>query len=177
MPNHIINVITAPKHVIDALINDEGQVDFSRTIPEPENLERGGCDMRAVGGIHLDTREVCWYEWNTRNWGTKWNAYSTDRISDTEVKFETAWSHPEKIIEALTEKFPTETIEVKYADEDLGYNFGHYTVNGPSILEEHETPESGTNEAVLWAYRLKYKADATMEDLRDEGYIDDEDED
>lgn len=171
MPNHITNVITAPKHVIDRLMDYDGDVDFTRLIPEPFNIEKGGCTGHHEPGV------VCWYEWNRRNWGVKWNAYDTDRKSDTEVRFDTAWSHPRPVIEALTKAFPAERIEIKYADEDLGYNFGHYTVNGPNILEEHETPESGTIEAILWAYRLKYESDATMEDLRAEGYLDYEDED
>lgn len=170
MPNHITNVITAPRHVIDRLMDDDGNVDFTRLIPEPFNIEKGACSDSHEPGV------VCWYVWNIQNWGTKWNAYGTERISDTEVRFDTAWSHPIPVIEALTTEFPAETIEIKYADEDLGYNFRHYTVNGPSILEEHETPESGTNEAVLWAYRLKYEADATLQYVRDGDYLDDEDE-
>ena len=39
MPNHITNIITAPKHVIDALRGDEEQpVDFNKIIPMPAIL-------------------------------------------------------------------------------------------------------------------------------------------
>lgn len=39
MPNHITNIITAPKHVIDALCGDEEQpVDFNKIIPMPAIL-------------------------------------------------------------------------------------------------------------------------------------------
>lgn len=170
MPNHVTTIINAPKPVIDALVNDEGHVDFARLIPEPANLEQGGCTGTHAPGV------ICWYSWNTRNWGVKWNAYSTERISDTEVKFDTAWSHPEPIIKALTEKFPTETIEVKYADEDLGYYFAHYTVKD-SEVEEHEVPESGSMEAFLWSHQVKYDRAATMETIKEEyaDWFEDED--
>lgn len=172
MPNHITNVITAPKHVIDRLMDDDGNVDFTRLIPEPSNIEKGGCSGHHEPGV------VCWYTWSIENWGTKWNAYSTERTSDTEVRFDTAWSHPLPVIEALATAFPTESIEIKYADEDLGHNFGHYTVNGPSILEEHEVPEAGSTEAALWAYQIKYDPSATMDDLMEEygEWFDEDDE-
>lgn len=177
MPNHVTNVITAPKHVIDSFVNADGDVDFSLIIPEPDNLERGGCNMQAVNGVHLDTGEVCWYEWNTRNYGVKWNAYNTERVSDTEIRFDTAWATPEPVIAALHDNHEDTVMHVKYADEDLGYNFGSYTIMGGGSVHVAQKPKEGTNEAILWAYRLKYGSDATMDDLRDEGYIGDEDED
>lgn len=169
MPNHITNIITAPKHVIDSIINGDGDVDFSLIIPEPANLERGGCPGDAVGGIHYVTGEVCWYEWSIKNWGTKWNAYATERISDTEIRFDTAWAHPIPFIEAIIEKFPEDDLEIMYADEDTGYNFGHYLVVNKNPMSM-DLPEEGTPEATLWAYRLKYDPEATMQTLVDDGY-------
>jgi hypothetical protein len=49
-----------------------------------------------------------WYEWSNANWGTKWNAYEINRISDTVIKFQTAWSMPAKWFEKLIDKFPGE---------------------------------------------------------------------
>ena len=43
------------------------------------------------------------------------------------------------------------------------------------VIPEPDLPEPGTDEAVLWAYRLKYDADATMNTLHDEGYFEDAD--
>jgi hypothetical protein len=75
-----------------------------------------------------------WYDWSIENWGTKWNAYQT-KLEDEYVKFETAWGHPFPVIKALSEKFPNENIEVKYADEDIGSNFGHYIIKNGDIIE------------------------------------------
>lgn len=38
------------------------------------------------------------------------------------MTFETAWSIPEPIFEKLSEEFPNEFIEVKFADEDIYSN-------------------------------------------------------
>ena len=51
-----------------------------------------------------------WYNWRVQNWGTKWDCYSLE-IDDTdmhygfEVTFETAWSPPEEICNAIREQY------------------------------------------------------------------------
>jgi hypothetical protein len=183
MPNHVTTVISAPEEVIEALIshnrrkdhredhpwmNDEqfsehvarrqpqldalseaGYVDFNRLVPQPENIEKGDCSGEHPEGV------VCWYEWNIQNWGTKWNAYETERRSATELKFETAWSHPVPIMEALAERFPNAIIEVKYADEDIGSNVGHYRIVKGELRPVEEF-EQGSEKANEFASQLNY---------------------
>lgn len=74
-----------------------------------------------------------WYEWAIANWGTKWNAYKVVRVSNTVVKFQTAWSMPAKWLQKLVEKFPNETISIRWADEDFGNNVGSITINGENV--------------------------------------------
>lgn len=73
-----------------------------------------------------------WYDWNQKNWGTKWNAYGQPDCGFAEdiieFRFETAWSHPNRLIEALSRRLPTVTFGVKYADEDIGSNCGTYRI-------------------------------------------------
>lgn len=78
-----------------------------------------------------------WYKWNIKNWGTKWNAY--DIITEyNELEFQTAWSTPVPIFEALSKIFPNVIINVRYADEDIGSNCGSYELkNGKIISEEN----------------------------------------
>ena len=51
-----------------------------------------------------------WYNWRVQNWGTKWDCYSLE-IDDTdmphgfEVTFETAWSPPEEVCNAIREQY------------------------------------------------------------------------
>jgi hypothetical protein len=76
-----------------------------------------------------------WYEWCCENWGTKWNAYSTER-NENEIRFKTAWATPCKIIKELSKQYPDATFSVSYADEDLGQNCGRYTLHNGELLEE-----------------------------------------
>lgn len=64
-----------------------------------------------------------WYGWNCDNWGTKWNAYDVEVISDETIKFETAWSAPRPVINALAKKIGT-GLRHEWADEDTGHNVG-----------------------------------------------------
>lgn len=130
MPNHITTSISGPQKALSSLLNDAGEVDFSYLVPPPANLETGGCNGQHAEGV------ICWYTWNTQNWGTKWNAYCSE-VAEDRVQFDTAWSHPYPVIEALALEHPDVAFEVKYADEDLGSNFGHYTITADSIVE-HE---------------------------------------
>lgn len=64
-----------------------------------------------------------WYDWRMSNWGTKWLP-SNVHIRNNTVSFETAWSFPDGIYQRLAELYPNVTIEVDFADEDLGNNCG-----------------------------------------------------
>mgnify|MGYP000102015851 FL=1 len=88
-----------------------------------------------------------WYSWSTSNWGTKWNAYSQNSDEGSnEIAFETAWSTPYPVIEALSRKYPEAVISIRYADEDFGHNVGEYTFQAGDVVEE-TTPEGGSDEA------------------------------
>ncbi|MEV7952957.1 hypothetical protein [Streptomyces sp. NPDC088141] len=128
-------------------------VDFAMLIPQPENIETGGCS-----GSHNES-VVCWYRWNVDNWGTKWNGYnlSIEQGDDAsaQLRFDTAWSHPFPIVKALSEKFPDALIEISYADEDLGRNLGQYVIAAGEILQE-TVFVPGSDDACDFAAQLKY---------------------
>jgi hypothetical protein len=112
-------------------------------------LEKGTANLeeaqQALDNVRLYGHQD-WYSWNTANWGTKWNAYSQEAKEDGAIKFETAWSTPYPVIEALSLKFPEAVISMRYADEDFGHNVGEYTFHGGDLVEE-TTPEGGSDEA------------------------------
>ena len=64
-------------------------------------------------GLHFPSTGIQddrWYNWRCQNWGTKWDAYSMeidecDMPHGFEVNFETAWSPPEEICNAIREQF------------------------------------------------------------------------
>ncbi len=94
-----------------------------------------------------------WYEWNCKNWGTKWNSIDAYMNGDS-ICFYTAWSPCSPVIKALSEMFPDVRIEYYY--DEAGMCFcGREVYYGGSILylmegdyEEHwvededdETPQ------------------------------------
>lgn len=49
-----------------------------------------------------------WYDWNIKNWGTKWDASSAELTQKGKVlifEFETAWSPPVPVFEYIAEHF------------------------------------------------------------------------
>ena len=110
-----------------------------------------------------------WYDWSIANWGTKWNCYGyhdyTSRDFDgCTVEFQTAWSYPDPIIAALAEKYPDLHFEVKWADEDFGYNIGHKEYEGGEEIFSN-IPAGGSKEA------LELAAEVHGLDLADMGYL------
>ena len=88
-----------------------------------------------------------WYGWSTSNWGTKWNAYSTNDTDVDEVSFETAWSNPYPVIIALSAKYPEAVFHMRFADEDFGHNVGEYSLQNGDVVDEN-IPEGGSEEAL-----------------------------
>lgn len=74
-------------------------------------------------------------------WGTKWNA--CEPVANVEAgtaSFETAWSCPRPVLEALSKKFPDDAIEVQFADEDIGSNCGMFTLKSGQYITSDIAP-------------------------------------
>ena len=111
---------------------------FEKLVPSPPNKETGDCSSVHAPG------EVCWYEWNTDNWGTKWGPYGSyivffdadmgevdapEEDGYATLIFNTAWSTPTPVWDALIDKMPEygddrPPLHIEWADEDFGYNVG-----------------------------------------------------
>jgi hypothetical protein len=67
------------------------------------------------------TGHTSWYPWSIANWGTKWNAYSFQLHEEAPGRLvythDTAWSFPEPVYDALSERFPTLRICIACFDE------------------------------------------------------------
>jgi hypothetical protein len=107
-----------------------------------------------------------WYGWSTANWGTKWNAYSTNDTDTDEVSFETAWSNPYPVIVALSAKYPEAVFHLRFADEDFGHNVGEYSLKSGYVIEEN-IPEGGSEEALELAADITGYEDYITERLYD----------
>ena len=168
MPNYVNNIVSAPQRVLDALkkkdadntVDSDGAVDnsdmtanfskaprddadelvdFNSVLPMPADIFRG--PLGAAEEAKYGDRN--WYDWSLANWGTKWNAIDPVEYGDG-VSFQTAWSHPSPVIEELSTMFPDDEIRVAYADEDIGYNLGVYSIKNGEVTDYHvsDLPES-----------------------------------
>lgn len=112
-------------------------------------------------------------------WGTKWNAYgqSAEDNTSTQVSFETAWSHPAPVVEALSKKFPEHEIKVRFADEDIGSNCGYYTIKNGEMVDQQIAPrwsEMSDEEKGKWtkfAFNLLHKGEDPSEYGYDENWM------
>lgn len=123
-----------------------------------------------------ETGYMYWYDWKCDHWGTKWNAYECEKVSDNIFEFETAWSGVPEMIQAISEQFPSVKIEYKYADEDTGYNVGCYEFEAGKELTVY-IPYGGTKEAydISFDLRPNYAENYELVDGIYE-YIDDEED-
>ena len=110
-------------------------------------------EKSALQGVinYLKYGYVSWYRWSIDNWGTKWNSYEAEYLSDNKITFQTAWSFPKPIIQKLSELYPELTIIAEYYDEDFGYNLGSCTFK-EGILIDGGALEDDSQEgyALLW---------------------------
>lgn len=97
-----------------------------------------------------------WYDWNCRNWGTKWDACDpvsggiekqADNFYSVDYDFRTAWGDPREVFVAMTQQYPTLYFSVT-CNEEQGWGMEYYGENGeltmtdqwdiPSTHEEQE---------------------------------------
>lgn len=152
MPNHIANQIEFHgfeeniKKVLELIEGEESCIDFEKIVPMPENIYRGnlGLEEEKLYGKNN------WYDWSITNWGTKWNAYD-DYVENNVITFNTAWSCPMPVLDALAELCYTYGVSFtgKWADEDMGHNVGIFESDCDSdeYWFSYEYIEAESNEA------------------------------
>ena len=141
MPNWTTNMVviscsqSVRPDIIEALTGYDREqqcdivFDFNKLIPMPEHSD----DFQAHGNLGHDvihsgkprTNDNNWYEWSSRNWGTKWPACDAEitEETDTEIhyRFLTAWDAPRPIVDALRKKMSEDfgaTVEWECVHED-----------------------------------------------------------
>jgi len=130
MPNwtsNILNVIGKPEDVDKFVAHMGDEMDFEKVIPSPENMFRDN--------LSQEDKERCaregipnWYDWQSENWGTKWNArcdegaveiedYENMNMKQATYRFETAWDTPRPVIAKLWEDWTDLEFEGGYIHE------------------------------------------------------------
>jgi len=170
MPNHVSHVFTITgeseniQNFISRCISKDGEFNFSSLVTKPEILDRTisgitnemqTAEYKAIEKEAIETTGFNnWYNWCIENWGTKWNAYNTfyDHNDDfIQFEFDTAWSCPEPIFNALAKQYPTMKFHGYAIDE--GYGFGaEITIEDGSANVEYFDVNAGFMSA--FSYRF-----------------------
>jgi hypothetical protein len=150
MPNWCSNDLTittkTPKQfvkLIQGITNDSDQpFDFNRIIPTPQELLDSSSPNRTNPQEMKDKYGYeDWYNFRCARWGTKWNACDVEmRIeSPTEVSisFNTAWSPPMPVIEAIAQKYPFADITLSFYEEGMGFA-GEVVYSKGQLVSESE---------------------------------------
>ena len=85
--------------------------EFNNIIPEPKTEEE--CEDRynlnIVPDKYVGTPEdkpwFNWYRWRNHNWGTKWDGFECKIINDNAIKFKTAWSPADGVMQELSRTY------------------------------------------------------------------------
>lgn len=180
MPNHCENILTVKgsraKEFFDAC-QAEGPVYKNET----KNGEFG-FTFHALCPVPLrilrQTYSDAGHRWQTRNWGTKWNAYDIHiqkvESDEIDVYFSTAWSPAEGWMAMAAAAFPDLRFEYRYA-ENGAFFVGEVVYENGKII--HSFDRHNGDDA-FWAFAEKHfgwSKSAHMEDDDDEyddnGYI------
>lgn len=88
--------------------------------------------------ILRDNGDFYWHSWRLKNWGCKWNAYDQDAtLNETgRFTFQTAWAIPDAWLVALSKRWQDAMFELRYADENMGYNCGTMQFKGGQVIYE-----------------------------------------
>jgi len=138
----------------------EKTMDSNGTIHQDTALHFGGSQ---VCPIHNEPQNSAhpdwWYNWNVKNWGTKWNCSEVwhDRVDndqtiegDTSYNFDTAWSPAEPVVAALVKQFPTLSITHRYCEGGMGYAGQVVYLNGEEVSrDDYEFGDSLPDEAYI----------------------------
>lgn len=153
MPNHVTNELhfhhcTEDRfhEILKDIQSDEaglGSIDFRKMIPEPEGLYMGDLGIEEMKRY----KDNNWYDWRMKNWNTKWNAYGFEPPEFSgntgTMTFLTANCAPFRVLFKLSEKYPDVEFELRYADEDLGYNVGEISFIAGELIDDN-SPQEGT---------------------------------
>jgi hypothetical protein len=125
-------------------------------IVAPTDLDAyfGKCDL--VGMSDRDN----WYNWNSRNWGVKWDArvHFAGMVDGKLVyEFDTPWAPPIQALTALTEACPDVKITLRYVEEQGWGGVMVFKEEEAYEIEEWDIPE--THEEAIKVFGECYHCD------------------
>ena len=136
---------------IDEKIDEEPILSFMNILPPPEDkLDEYHAVHGYTGGEKTGDTEYNWYNFNVREWGTKWDARDVDLLEDDETylhyKFDTAWSPPTEVIAKLAEQNPNLNLSLEYREEQGWGGEINFTGSSVEVVKEWDVPETHAEE-------------------------------
>ena len=131
----------------------ERLVQLGKTLSkDDENARKYRAKLEETGPVYVDNirkyGHPTWFGWANVNWGTKWNAFDTQVLSDDEIVFYTAWLAPMPVLRALSEMYPDSEIGLRYCDEDPFGAMGYASFANGQESDEPIIPESSEGKAL-----------------------------
>ena len=155
MPNHVFNTlrVTGPLEALNAFKEKvkHGDDKFSYwnfKTPPQESIDSGEYHGTHgfVKGEEVGRTPNNWYNFNTREWGTKWDAYDvyveTSAPKAFYAQFSSAWSPPLPVFEAMAEQHPELEFDFSWEEEQGWGGEGVGTGGWFSITNEWDIPNS-----------------------------------
>lgn len=121
---------------------------------DPRTMPLDLCDedlQKQVEQAKREFDENNWYSWNCENWGCKWDVheFSMDVRNDNNgilqavrLKFDTPWAPPGAFLIALSEKFPSLSIENNWIEEQGFGAIENYSQGTYWLDREWDIPDS-----------------------------------
>lgn len=128
---------------------DESVLSFMNFISPPQEAIASG-EYYGTHGFK-DGKEVGrtpnnWYEFNSREWGTKWDASEeelrNENATELSYYFQTAWAPPEPVFQAMAEQHPKLTFQF-HSVEEQGWGVEYEGINGELMTTDRwDIPDS-----------------------------------
>ena len=117
-------------------------------VPDEEYLKQSDFSKSTAEVLSFSGNN--WYDWNVRNWGTKWDVAVRDNeeYPETELtdesetlliyRFNTAWSPPTEAISKLSLQYPDLDFELSYEEETGWGGLLQFEAGNVSEIESYE---------------------------------------
>jgi len=166
MPNWCTNTLLVKgdpddvQSLLEAVKDSETELSLNKIITCPEELSNGPAPQRNPQQEEIFVTKYGakdWYDWNVKNWGTKWNVtasiysdsfervpgYSTvTKPKDRVVKFEfdSAWSPPVAAVNMLAKQFPK--LDFYHTYDESGCDFSGYNMYSKGVCVKEVESDS-----------------------------------
>lgn len=162
MPNHVFNTlrVTGPLEALNAfkekVKHDDDKFSYwNFKTPPQESIDSGEYHGTHgfVKGEEVGRTPNNWYNFNTREWGTKWDAYDvyveTSAPKAFYAQFSSAWSPPLPVFEAMTEQHPELEFDFSWEEEQGWGGEGIGAGGSFSVVKEWDIPNSHADHVEL----------------------------